>query len=167
MNLLLLPGNSLRHAEWVEELKTALSAQFGDIKTQHYRHWQTGEEFADIQHEINVAKKQEETLKPYTIIAKSIGSAIAARGVFEGLLHPEKLVLLGVPINGGVSAEAFSEWLERITVSVVIAQNTSDPLGSFESVKTAFHHAGSNLSFTELPGETHDYLDYDAIAKLI
>lgn len=167
MNLLLLPGNSSRHALWVEELKTALSPHFSNIQTQHYRHWQTREEFADIQHEITVAKAQEETIKPYTIIAKSIGSVIAVNGVSTGSLHPEKLVLLGVPINGGVSVESFAGWLRGVDVPVVIAQNTADPLGSYNDVKVAFEQSGGHLSFVELPGTTHDYLDFAAIKGLI
>lgn len=167
MNALLLPGNSSRHSEWIEKLKDALSPHFKTQITQHYRHWQTGEEWADIEYEMTVAKGNIHDLIPYVIIAKSIGTTIATRGVAEGILHPEKIILLGVPISSGVTSELFMQWLKQITVPVTIVQNTADPLGSFADVRSAFEEVGENLSFVESSGDTHDYIDFDAIAKLI
>ncbi len=167
MNALLLPGNSSRHGEWIEKLKTALLPYLDDVKTQHYRHWQSGEERADINHEITVAKQQTDGFEPYVVVAKSIGTVIAVKATAEQVLHPEKLILLGIPVNGGAQAELFRQWLRLVNAPVIIIQNTSDPLGSFDQVKTAFEGASDNLSFVELPGDTHDYLDFATIAKLI
>ncbi|MFZ1483809.1 MAG: hypothetical protein WAS36_02260 [Candidatus Saccharimonadales bacterium] len=167
MNALLLPGNSSRHGEWVEILKSAVAANFQYTKTQHYLHWQTGGDKADIDYEISVAQTEVEQLEPYIIIAKSIGTAISVKGVADGKLKPKKLILLGVPINGGVSKNVFSDWLQQINVTVAFVQNTNDPYGSFSSVKEAFEGKGHNITFIELPGETHDYLDFEAIVKLI
>lgn len=167
MNALLLPGNSTRHAEWIEQLADALSPYFDTTKTQHYRHWKTGEQAADVAYEISAAKDNAAQLEPYCIIAKSIGCVIAAKGTADGLLHPEKLILLGVPINGGAPREAFAKFLRTISVPVVIIQNTSDPLGSFDNVKIAFENVGNHISFVEMPGDTHDYIDFESIAKLV
>jgi predicted alpha/beta-hydrolase family hydrolase len=151
----------------VEDLKDSLSSYFETVTTQHYRHWQNGEEWADVEYEITVAKEKVRDLSPYIIIGKSIGTAIAARGVAEGVLHPEKIILLGVPIKGGVPAKSLIEWLKQITIPVVIVQNTADPLGSFVEVKSSLENTNNNLSFVELAGETHDYVDFEAIARLI
>ena len=167
MNALLLPGNSSRHGEWIESLKLAVAPRFQHTETQHYRHWQAGGKQADIDYEIGVAQSKVERLEPYIIIAKSIGTAIAAKGVVDEKLKPEKLVLLGVPINGGVPKDLFSRWLQVIDVQIVFVQNTGDPLGSFSDVRAAFADKSSSVSFVELPGETHDYLDFSSIAKLI
>lgn len=112
MNALLLPGNSPRHAVWIEELNAALSPHFGATKTQHYRHWSTGQELADITYEITVAQQQANDLDPYVIIAKSIGTVIAVKGTAGKALYPEKLILLGVPLNSGVLVEEFAQWLQ-------------------------------------------------------
>lgn len=167
MNALLLPGNSRRHEEWIEDLKNALAPNFENIETQHYRHWQSGEGNADVDHEIGVAERKAAALKPYVIVAKSIGTVIAVKGTAECKLYPDKLILLGVPINGGAPKDSFSKWLKAVNVPVVFIQNTKDPLGAFADVKAAFEGRGSQLSFVELPGETHDYLDFEAIAKQI
>lgn len=167
MNALLLPGNSSRHGDWIENLKLAMAPHFQRVETQHYSHWQEGGDKADIDYEISVAHNKVERLEPYIIIAKSIGTVISAKGVVDGRLKPNKLILLGVPINGGIPKDLFSKWLQEIDVQVVFVQNTNDPLGSFSDVQTAFQGKGSNVSFVELPGEAHDYLDFDAIAKLI
>lgn len=167
MNALLLPGNSSRHSEWIECLKSAMAPLFQHTETQHYRHWKTGEEKADIEYEIGVAQGKVEKLKPCVIIAKSIGTVIASKGTADGALHPTKLILLGVPVNGGVSKDLFSQWLQKIDAQIVIAQNSNDPLGSYSEVRAAFEINNGKISFVELPGETHDYLDFEAIAKLV
>jgi predicted alpha/beta-hydrolase family hydrolase len=151
----------------VEHLKTNLSSRLDTVVTQHYRHWESGEDWADVDYEISVAVNRVANLNPYIIIAKSIGTAIAAKGSYDQVLKPAKLILLGVPIKGGVSGESFHEWLRDIEVPVIIVQNAEDPMGSFAEVKEAFEDTGSNIAFVELPGNTHDYLDFDAVAKLI
>jgi len=167
MNALLLPGNSSRHGEWIENLKLAIADRFERVETQHYQHWQSGGDKADFEYEISVAQSKVELLEPYIIIAKSIGTAISVKGVADGKLKPEKLILLGVPINGGLSKDLFNGWLSKISVPVVFVQNSNDPYGSFAEIKAAFTGKSKSLKFVELPGETHDYLDFDAIAKLI
>lgn len=167
MNALLLPGNSSRHGEWVDNLRLALAANFQRTETQHYLHWQTGGDKADIDYEISIAQSKAERLEPYIIIAKSIGTAISAKGIADGKLNPEKLILLGVPINGGVPKDLFSGWLKQIDVKLVFVQNTNDPYGSFTDVKNAFEGKSRDITFIELSGDTHDYLDFGAITKLI
>ena len=167
MNVLLLPGNSSRHGEWIENLKLAVSPYFQRTVTQHYRHWQTGVEMADVDYEIGISQEKVRALEPFCIIAKSIGTAIATKGTATGAFKPERLILLGVPINGAVSKDLLKRWLDEINIPIIIVQNTSDPLGSFAEVKAAFDRAAENVSFVELPGETHDYLDFKAIAKMI
>jgi len=167
MNALLLPGNSPRHAEWVEHLKTAITPEFDTVKTQHYHHWKTGEEWADVEYELTMARENTVALEPYVIIAKSIGTVIATRGVAEDVLDPTKIILLGIPINGGAKIELIKEWLTEIAIPIVIIQNMDDPLGSFADVKAAFDGIGEHVSFVELPGETHDYVDFEAITRFI
>jgi len=167
MNALLLPGNSPRHSQWVEELKTAVAPQLQLVKTQHYHHWQTGGEMADIEYEINMAQSKVEKLNPYLIIAKSIGTVIAIKGIADKKLNPEKVILLGVPINGGVSEEIFSKWLQRVNTQVVFVQNTNDPLGSFSDIYAAFKDKNNDSSFVELSGKTHAYISFKDIANLI
>lgn len=167
MNALLLPGNSKRHAEWAQALNEALVPYCDSVHTQQYRHWQTGEDRADVDYEIGVAQTKAKDLSPYVVIAKSIGTVIAAEGTANGALHPEKLILMGIPIKGGASTESFRAWLRETNIPITIIQNTSDPLGTFLEAKNAFDDLGVHISFAELPGDTHDYLDFNAVAKLI
>lgn len=167
MHALLLPGNSPRHAEWIEKLKDTTSSHFETVATQYYQHWKNGNEWANIDHEIIVASEKTTELNPYVIIGKSIGAVIAIKGSANNALHPEKIILLGIPIKGGIEARLFAQWLHHINVPVVVVQNAHDPLGSFAEVKAAFEHVGNDIIFVELEGETHDYLDFEAITRLI
>jgi len=165
MNALLLPGNNPKHIQWIENLKIALASDFDRIETQHYRHWTQAGKDADIDYEISVAQNKAKNLMPYMIIAKSIGTVICVKGVIDGKLKPEKVILLGVPINGGLDVDSFCMWLQHIDIPIVIIQNSDDPLGSFNEVKRAFETKNKNLVFFKIPGKTHDYLDFDAISK--
>ncbi len=167
MNALLLPGNSPRHAEWIEKLKQAISPYFQHVETQHYRHWHTNTEKADIDYEIKIAKNKMKQYGPFIIIAKSIGTVIAVRGVASGELIPEKLILLGVPIKSDVPKNLFNNWLSKVTIPMTFAQNAHDPLGSFDNLKANLTIMNNTASFIKLSGTTHDYIDFDAIAKLI
>ncbi|UTX51092.1 hypothetical protein KI440_02710 [Candidatus Saccharibacteria bacterium TM7i] len=165
MNLLLLPGNSPRHAGWVKALKNAMKPHTDAIEAHQYHHWETGEEWADIPTEIAAAAAKVVPLKPYTIIAKSIGTAIAIRGTAEGMFSPEKIILLGVPIEGESIDEQFMKSLKKITEPIVIIQNTNDPYGAFENVKTKLKSVNPTITYIETPGDSHDYLDFELIAK--
>ena len=165
MNLLLLPGNSPRHAAWVETLKSAMKPHADTIEAHHYHHWETGEEWADIPAEIAAAAAKAVPLKPYTIIAKSIGTAIAVLGTAQGMFAPEKIILLGVPIEGEGIDEYFMGALKKITEPIVVIQNTNDPYGAFEHVKAALSSINADITYIETPGDSHDYVDFALIAK--
>lgn len=165
MNAYILPGNSPRHQQWEDELQQVLEAKGNRVVAQRYRHWQTGEQWADIDVELMEAEKHTTALAPYTIVAKSIGTAIALKGVAEKKLAPQKLVLLGVPL--ALAQEVgLKNWLASIVIPVMIIQNTHDPLGGFAEVS---RYVGENplITLIESPGDTHDYVDYERIAAYL
>lgn len=166
MNTLILPGNSPRHAAWLNEFKDYLTLHTNSGVTTHpYAHWETGEAWADIPTEI--ARTATHLPKePYVITAKSIGTAVAVLGTAEGAFKPERLVLLGVPLEGASINKAFFEALRTIQLPVTIVQNSQDPYGSFSSVKEALIKVKEDLTFIEMAGETHDYVDFEEIARL-
>lgn len=165
MNALLLPGNSPRHEAWIERLRAAVAPQFDATITQHYRHWQTGEPQADRAYELHVAATSVEDFDDYLIIAKSVGTFIAVEGTARGVLKPSKLILLGLPLFGDLPHELFVAWMHDLKVPVTVIQNTSDPLGSFRQIKDLVDQ--DNVTFVEQPGDTHEYLDFAAIANHI
>ncbi len=167
MNALLLPGNSPHHKKWIEDLKDFLAPYFETVVTQHYQHWESGEAWANIEYEVASAKEKSQHLSPYIIIGKSIGTIITARAVADATLHPKKIILLGVPLKITDAFDQFIQDLKQTTIPVIIAQNSADPFGSFANLKNALNDTGNNVSVIELPGETHDYNDFAAIAKLI
>lgn len=109
MNAWLLSGNSSWHNEWVEDLKIALITHFEHIETQHYLHWQRSGHEADIEYEIGIAQIKLEKLKPYIVITKSIDTVISVKRVVDKRLKPEKIILIGVPINSDLDVDSFSK----------------------------------------------------------
>lgn len=166
MNILILPGNSPHHAAWLNEFKNYLTLHTNSVVTAHpYMHWETGEPLADIPVEITKIATHLPT-EPYVIIAKSIGTAIAVLGTAKGVFKPEKLVLLGVPLEGMSIDKVFFEALRTVQLPVTIVQNNQDPYGSFRSVKDILIKAKEDLTFIEMTGETHDYVDFEEMVRL-
>lgn len=167
MNALLLPGNNPVHEVWVEKFKYALKPYFRTISTQHYKHWRTGEEWANVNYELGVALNNTQNLSPYVIVAKSIGAVIALRGVAEGVLHPVRIVLLGVPLENAISSDDFITLLHEASLPIDIIQNKDDPIASFAKIAALIDDTMTHVVLKELPGSTHDYIDFAAIASYI
>jgi len=167
MNALILPGNSLRHREWGKDLAVAVTPLFGTVHMHEYRHWDTGEPEADTDYELEQLQKLT-ALGGYVIIAKSIGTVIAAIGIERGVLTPTHCLFMGIPLNVVDQLKLdFADMMKNLPSTVI--QNTSDPYGSFADVSTQLMsptNAGS-FSLIENPGDTHDYLDFDQIKQLI
>ncbi len=167
MNALLLPGNNPAHEVWVEELKHTLKPYFHTINTQHYKHWRTGEAWANVSDELGVARSNTQNLSPYVIVAKSIGTVIALRGVAEEVLRPVRILLLGVPLENAISSGDFVALLHEVSLPIDIIQNKDDPIASFAKVAALIDDTMTHVTLKELPGTTHDYIDFAAIASYI
>ncbi|HET8991486.1 MAG TPA: hypothetical protein VFN31_00440 [Candidatus Saccharimonadales bacterium] len=71
MNLVLLPGNSKRNLNWLEQVDIAVKGGFDDTYRHSYAHWLTGHPELDLELEVDRLKPATHNLSPYMVFAKS------------------------------------------------------------------------------------------------
>lgn len=168
MNILFLGGNSKRHDAWIVDMARQLSAPFDNAIVHRYRHWDTGEELADIIYELQQITRKTEGFGPYIIFAKSIGTLIALKGIYEGVLAPKACVFLGLPVLSARDMDLpLRKWLASADVPMYFLHNSNDPYGSAEKLKGLLDSANATSDITELQDNTHDYLDTEIMRQLL
>lgn len=163
MNAVILPGNSPAHAQWLDDAVAFLNPHFDTIHTRHYPHWKSGQEWARVSDEVSELARQDSLHSPYILIAKSIGAVIALHAVIQGVAHPEKIILLGIPHDLLLQTLGAKD-LHKLSVQTVVIQHHADPFGSFEQIAQLFGE-NSSISCIETPGDTHSYTDFAQILK--
>lgn len=169
MKILVLGGNSQRHYGWIRQLKGALEPFGHEVVLHDYKHWESGDPMADIEYEIGTVARRMADVTSYMIIAKSIGTVIAALGTARGELSPSRIVMLGTPYEG-VAGEIpeFISSLEALPYTMFV-QNQYDPYGSADGLhKLLTDHSPVHYELTSVPDNTtHDYLDFTFINQLL
>jgi len=167
MNVFILGGMSPRHYEWVRQLAEALQPHFDEIRLLDYRHWEQQGAEMDLEYEITQAAALAKDFGEYLVVAKSIGTVLATLATARGLLAPQRCVFMGFPLK--VVTADLSEVANALLQlpPTTFLHNEHDPLGSAEAVKTYVGaHAPAIYDFQTLPGDTHDYIDFDLIARV-
>ncbi len=167
MNLYLLPGNSPHNKEWIKQVEEALKPLFKETKVQFYKHWETGEEIADLEYESNKLKNdfKENSL----IFAKSLGIVITLKTIKEHKVKPKACIFAGAPINwckkNNIPIETL---LKGLKTKALFIQNKNDPAFSSKDLKELLEkNKLKNYKLIELEGNTHEYSDLPKIKHLI
>lgn len=157
----MLSGNSHTNRKWIYDVKDQFADMFDSIYVQDYRHWETGEGWIDLEHELSVLKEQTQNLQePYGIFAKSIGTVLAVQAVRQGVLKPDFLLFCGVPLNFIIenNFQFFNE-LKACSLPTTLVHNEHDVVGSAADLKRYLgDELGSKVIVTA--GNTHNYEDY-------
>lgn len=169
MHIIYLAGNSLNNKTWIEKVKSNFdSFSTGDIL--YYDHWQTGDKWINLQKESEKLVELAKDKKEYFVFAKSIGSVLALKNIFEGKLNPKKMVICGLPYRAG--KEEFKEidkCLKSLKVPTIFIQNEFDPVYSYAELNTVLeNNSTSNYRLIKNSNnDTHDYLDYENLLKIV
>ncbi len=169
MNLLLLSGASVRNKKWIEEVEDSCKSHFDKTYVQNYQHWENQEIDFSLEIELNELQKLELTHEAYVIFAKSAGSILACSAISQGILHPERCIFAGFPLemvkNFNLPADT---WLSSIKNPITVLQNEFDPLGSYTEVASYITNVkNTNIKICKLPGNTHDYKDILKLKKFL
>lgn len=167
MQALIFGGMSPRHQAWVREVSAALQSDFDEVRLLDYRHWDSQNSAMDMEYEIAEAVRLAEGLTDYVVVAKSIGSVLASLATARGLLVPRHCLFMGFPLR--VVLEEFPETAKALPhlPPTIFLHNESDPLGTSEAVRAyVAEHAPRQYALQTLPGDTHDYVDFELIARL-
>jgi len=159
MNLLILPGNSIKNKAWAETVEDSVKELFDSTVVQNYDHWKAGKENIFFGQELEKLAKTVEFWAEYVILAKSVGVRLALETVNSGKAKPQRTIFIGT---------AWLPKLEKPEIPVLFIQHTSDPLLNAAELKAHLEKSGyTNYRFEELPGNTHDYAEIDKIKQII
>ena len=160
----MLSGNSLRNRDWIQHTEHQFAGLFDDYYVQNYAHWDSGEEWIDLPHELTVlTEKAPDFSHPYGVFAKSIGTVLALQATQKDIIKPMFMLFCGLPLGYiNEKYETFKKDLEAYEGKVVIIHNQHDTVGDAEAVKAYLGDVvdGSRVAFIDAPGDSHDYEDY-------
>ena len=167
MKIIYLPGFSEKNMAWIEDLEKEFR-EFGEGEIVYYDHWKTGKSMK-IAEEL---KKLEEMVKDktdYVVVAKSVGTALALREIYEGKLKPEKAIFLGSAFGmGKKSGWDIDEYLKSVKIPILFVQNEFDPIFGFDKLEKLLKESGiKNYKLVMMPkNRTHKYEDYESLKNL-
>ncbi len=169
MHIIYLAGNSLNNKTWIEKVKSNFdSFSTGDIL--YYDHWQTGEKWINLEKESEKLTELVKDKKDYFVFAKSIGSVLALKNIYEGTLNPKKMVICGLPYRAGKEEfKEIDECLKTLKVPTTFIQNEFDPVYGFEELSEvlAINSPSDYHLFKNAGNSTHDYEDFEQLVNIV
>lgn len=175
MDIILLPGNSIKNKEWIEEVEQAIKPDFNATRIQYYEHWKDGRgwkesgRMIDFDLELEKCIGTVESLGEYAIFAKSAGVLFALKGIAEQKISPVRCVFAGTAVHFALRLNLdIKKWLKVCTVPVLFVQKELDPAMSFNDLGEFLRTAGvQDYKMHEIPGHDHHYGDIKGLKDLI
>ncbi len=171
MKIFLLPGQSIRNKEWIEEVESSVKGIFSDTKIQYYKHWTLGEKQTDIPFETEkFVKLINECKEDYIVFAKSIGSLILLNSLKSLKRKPKAVLILGFPYylvsRLGYDLQGLTE---KVNFKIGIYQKEFDTAGTYEEVKTLSNeYVFVNVyECIDEPNDNHRYTNLEYISELL
>lgn len=168
MHIIYLAGNSLNNKTWIENVKSNFdSFSTGDIL--YYDHWQTGEKNLNFEIESQKLMELVKNKDEYFVFAKSIGSILALKSIYEKIINPKKMVICGHPYNLAKELNLpVDDYLKSLTIPTIFIQNEFDPLFSYANLeKILKENNPSDYHLIKNSGNnTHNYDDYEQLVEL-
>jgi len=168
MNLILLGGNSINNKKWIEDVESCLKPLFQSTTIINYAHWKAGEGMIDLDKEKEKLAQTAKNLDGYIIFAKSAGSLVTVKAIFEKLISPQKCIFAGIPLNWARKSNFdINAWYKDYSIPTITIQHANDPLASSKELSEFLSQLTTMVKVEELPGDTHDYNEFDIIKKLV
>lgn len=164
--LIILPGNSPKNKAWGEGVAAHFGSLFDDVYMQSYKHWETGEEVIDFEHEAKRLAEAAAGGGEQYVFAKSFGSILTFTAVHQGLIAPRACIFFGIPFNLVEGHDIWSgAWspVETFVVPAIAFHNEHDPVAdyAFTNRILAKHGTGS-IRTIPMSGDNHTYDDFAA-----
>lgn len=161
MITVILPGYSPHNKDWAVETSKSLNLNH-EIRPIFWDHWTDAEIPFDpkdkAQEIVDVAMSDF-----LNIIAKSIGSLVAAHIVKAIPGRIEKLILCGIPLNDMTEAdiEVIREALHEFPAKKILCiQNEDDPHGNFDQLKAFLAKVNGEIKIISKDRNDHEYPYY-------
>lgn len=161
----ILPGGAVKNKEWLEETAMGLKTE-GYIRPIFWDHWDDPDASFDKKEKATLISRHSKG-DTINIVAKSIGSLVAAYIIEQIPSQINKVVICGIPLHDITEAEkeSIKKALGSLDKNKLICfQNAGDPYASFAEVKK-FLPAGVKL--ISEPRADHGYPFYSEFNKFL
>ncbi len=131
----ILPGYSVKNKEWADETAKNIKLD-GQIRPVYWDHWTDDSQKFDAQEKADLIVRHAKGEK-MNIVAKSIGTLVAALIIEKAANQVNKVILCGIPVNDlkAEKVEIIKKAISSLGKNVLIIQNDKDPHGTFDQVK--------------------------------
>lgn len=152
----ILPGYSAHNKDWAEEIAKKIKIE-GEVRPVFWEHWD------DPEKTFKPKKKAQDVIDVLlkdnaNIIAKSVGTLVAAYIVQEIPARIGKVILCGIPSISDKRKEIFKKAFSLFDgKKLAVFQNSKDPFASFEEVKKFVQEVNPKILVVEKPRSDHNY----------
>lgn len=160
----ILPGYSLHNKDWAETTAKELNLPH-EIRPVFWSHWDDPTHEFDSKEKVrlivDVARQNE-----INIVAKSIGTLVAAYILEKVPDRIQKVIFCGIPLNDANlmnddTKEVYRSVLKGFPAEkILVFQNTKDPLASFEEVKNFLAGVNPEIKIIAKERSDHEYPYY-------
>jgi hypothetical protein len=137
-----------------------VAAELPDDGVVRYRHWET-----DVEPDVEFEASRLSGQTPQVVVAKSLGTIVAATAFDLYEFRPLAAILIGVPYQPLPSEER--RLLQQLAqgVSTLFIQQVEDPGGSAAELRAALGLTSGEV--VTVPGADHLYLDTSALGAIV
>ncbi len=152
----ILPGYSVHNKGWTEDVAKNLRLPH-EIRPVFWSHWD------DPSKTFNPHEKAEDVIDVLlkdkaNIIAKSVGTLVAAYVLQKIPDRTHKVILCGIPSVSDERLQTFREAFAKFPPENVICfQNSRDPLGNYQKVKEFMGKVNPKIKVIEKERNDHNY----------
>jgi len=155
----ILPGYSPRNKQWADEVANNLKLE-GQIRPIYWDHWE------DESQTFKPKEKKDLIVRhakgdSFNIIAKSVGTLVAALIAKEASSQIKKIILCGIPTVSDERLKIFQEAFTGFPVEkIMVFQNQKDPFATDEEVKAFMLKVNSKIKIISKDRKDHNYPYY-------
>lgn len=166
MITIVLPGYSARNKQWADDVAENLKVE-GIKRAVYWDHWDSeGETFKPLEKkDLIVGLVAEDRAN---IVAKSVGTLIAAYVVGEIPKKIGKVILCGIPSVSNERLEIFKKAFSNFpSQNVIVYQNEKDPFVKPNEIKEFMKKVNPKIKVVSMPRHDHHYPYYEEFNKFL
>jgi len=168
MVTVILPGYSAHNKDWLEETARTVNVE-GEVRAIYWDHWTDSEKKFDAKEKGRLINDIA-GVRATDIIAKSIGTLVAAYMILGSPAKIHKVILCGIPFNDISEGDKEIIKLALKSVppkSVICFQNEEDPHGTFDQVNNFLSDFDCNIEVISKSRSDHEYPYVDEFKKFL
>lgn len=152
----ILPGYSSRNREWADEVAENLKLE-GQIRPVYWDHWKNESKTLNPKEKKDLIVRHSKGQK-INIIAKSVGTLVAALIAKEIPDNMGKIILCGIPTVSDERLKIFKEAFGSFPPEKVVCyQNEKDPFATSSEVEKFISKVNLKIQVAKMPRSDHHY----------